>query len=125
MPPARRDTRRGTSQGRLRHLEVVELVQFLEELVGALGLLRIHAAQREAHVDEHVVSEPGLGQMLETGLLDRATEVDASHPEPALLVDLDDLAGYGEAHQPFSCLERSRAATAAWPSARPPSFEGT
>src|SRR5262249_7039859 len=101
-PRAHPDTRRGTSCGWLRHLQVVELVQFLEELVGALGFLRIHPAQREAHMDDHVVSQPGLGQMLQTRLLDRATEVHASHPESAFLVDFDDSAGYGEAHQPFS-----------------------
>src|SRR5215469_7819948 len=125
LPPGRRGTRRGTSRGALGHLELVEQAQLFEELVGPLRLRRVHHAEGESHVDEDVVPHRGLGELLETGLLHGAAEIDAPHAQTVVLEDLEDFPGDRQAHQwrlPFWSI---RAAIAACPRARPPSLGGT
>src|ERR1700693_3582827 len=77
-PHVRRDIRRGTSCVRLRRLELAELTKLFEEAVGALGFLGVDLAEREADVDQDVVTDPRLRQMLEADLADGAAEVGAA-----------------------------------------------
>src|SRR5262249_18487307 len=123
--PARRDTRPGTSWPVLRHLELAELAQLLEQAIRPLGLRGVDDAEREADVDEHIVANARLGQLFQADAADGTTELRPAHADAAVGEDLDDAARDGEAHQPRSRSASRRAAMAAWPRARPPSFAGT
>src|ERR1039458_10082334 len=81
-----------------RRIEFRQLVQFFEQLVGALRLFLINLADSETHVDQDIVADLGLRQVLQTGLAHDAAELDLGHAHALLVECLDHLAGNRQTH---------------------------
>src|SRR5271169_3784796 len=68
-----------------------DLSQRLERLTGRLF---VDARDREANVDEHIVTYPRLRKIGEAHTSHDAGKVDSSHPEVGIAADLQDASGY-------------------------------
>ena len=87
---------------RLRRGDLFQLVHLGQVLVGSRGFLRIHFADREADVHHDVLADLWIGNVLQAGLARDAAVIDAAHPHAALLLELDDLSGNCQTHNPFT-----------------------
>src|ERR1017187_3584035 len=101
-PLGRRDQDRGirildlVDDGRLQFRE---LVQFLQRLVGPLGLCLIHLADGEADVHQDILAGLRLRHILQAGFARDAAELHSCHAQPVLVVGVDHFTGYRQTHR--------------------------
>src|ERR1039458_6562532 len=101
-PLGRRDQDR-----RIRILDLVddgrlqfrELVQFLQRLVGPLGLGLVHLADGEAEAHHDILPGLRIRHVLQAGFARDAAELHPCHAQPVLVVGVNHFAGYRQTHR--------------------------
>ncbi len=112
---------RADAVGILWQVDVLQVAHLLQQRVGASGLLLVHHADREPHVDHDPVVEPDLRRVLQARLALDPAEVHGPHADPVLLEDLDHLPRNAEAHlRPPPSVRSRRAPGRARSRRRPP-----
>src|SRR4051812_1439472 len=67
---------------------LAKLSHLLQVLVGACGLLFVHAADGKAYVDHYVISDRCFRNVFETGFAGDAAEIHLRHPHAVPIVKL-------------------------------------